>query len=463
MSNFFSKAGMRRFKHNMLTTFNLAEKSQDKDFDATVERFYTIQRLLEQLYTNLDSYFNKLTEQVEASVSVSEHFRQLGTTANDDISAPGELRLLMGHFVDSQSSTSRTILEPAKSFYKKEILTPVEDAIKGLHPVKKQIQDCKGLLTDVAVFKLKYSNSKKKDKDGKKSLQLRDKLQSHESNLQKAKTSLYQRIGELVEQVPFLIKSQLESLVAFQVHFHSRCHDHLKPALDSLPGAAINMVQLAGLTGHARDTEGLYAGDKKGISNDLKTYYLEVQLHNRNGGQIRLDKHGLEKPVVSMGTSFQMAHTAASPPGASAHATVKRTPTQTHLRKRSKDPAQAKRQSSSVPRRRGSSVEEHASAPPATVDSTTMEPKSKAQIPPQDQDKEDNKESVPAAPPSPPRPKRHVVIALYDYPGKDKDELSMRCGENIRVLKKDNSGWWYGENSSGGKGFFPKSYTNAKD
>ena len=74
-------------------------------------------------------------------------------------------------------------------------------------------------------------------------------------------------------------------------------------------------VQLAGLTGHARDTEGLYAGDKKvsrqyclrrnifqvsnnsvflcvvvqGISNDLKTYYLEVQLHNRNGGQIRLD------------------------------------------------------------------------------------------------------------------------------------------------------------------------------
>ena len=74
-------------------------------------------------------------------------------------------------------------------------------------------------------------------------------------------------------------------------------------------------VQLAGLTGHARDTEGLYAGDKKvsrqyclrrnifqvsnnsvflcvvvqGISNDLKTYYLEVQLHNRNGGQARLD------------------------------------------------------------------------------------------------------------------------------------------------------------------------------
>ena len=38
MSNFFSKAGMRRFKHNMLTTFNLAEKSQDKDFDATVEK-----------------------------------------------------------------------------------------------------------------------------------------------------------------------------------------------------------------------------------------------------------------------------------------------------------------------------------------------------------------------------------------------------------------------------------------
>ena len=29
-----------------------------------------------------------------------------------------------------QSATTRTILEPAKSFYKKEILTPVEDAIK---------------------------------------------------------------------------------------------------------------------------------------------------------------------------------------------------------------------------------------------------------------------------------------------------------------------------------------------
>ena len=78
-----------------------------------------------------------------------------------------------------------------------------------------------------------------------------DKLQSHESNLQKAKTSLYQvrkryacvradlclllavqqsvfglqRIGELVEQVPFLIKSQLESLVAFQVS-PDRPHAH---------------------------------------------------------------------------------------------------------------------------------------------------------------------------------------------------------------------------------------------
>ena len=29
---------MRRFKHNMLTTLGVAEKSQDKDFDATVER-----------------------------------------------------------------------------------------------------------------------------------------------------------------------------------------------------------------------------------------------------------------------------------------------------------------------------------------------------------------------------------------------------------------------------------------
>ena len=63
----------------------------------------------------------------------------------------------------------------------------------------------------------------------------------------------------------------------------------------------------------------------------------------------------------------------------------------------------------------------------------------------------------------PPSSKRPIVIALFDYESKDKDEMSVRCGDRIRVLKKDPSGWWYGQNPSGEKGFFPKSYTNAKD
>ena len=59
--------------------------------------------------------------------------------------------------------------------------------------------------------------------------------------------------------------------------------------------------------------------------------------------------------------------------------------------------------------------------------------------------------------------KKPIVIALFDYQSKDKDEMSVKCGDRIKVLKKDPSGWWYGQNPRGEKGFFPKSYTNAKD
>ena len=75
----------------------------------------------------------------------------------------------------------------------------------------------------------------------------------------------------------------------------------------------------------------------------------------------------------------------------------------------------------------------------------------------------DGKKKEPMKTPPAAKPKRPVVIALFDYESNDKDEMSVLCGDRIRVLKKDPSGWWYGENPSGQKGFFPKSYTNAKD
>jgi len=62
------------------------------------------------------------------------------------------------------------------------------------------------------------------------------------------------------------------------------------------------------------------------------------------------------------------------------------------------------------------------------------------------------------APRAPPRaPQRPKATALYDYSATSSEELSFRTGDQITILKKDDSGWWEGE-LNGQKGWVPANY-----
>jgi len=64
-----------------------------------------------------------------------------------------------------------------------------------------------------------------------------------------------------------------------------------------------------------------------------------------------------------------------------------------------------------------------------------------------------------------PRPKPRVrtvtslprVRAMYDYEAQDLDEISLKEGEVLELVKEDDSGWWTGKNK-GKEGYFPGSY-----
>ncbi|XP_062862734.1 nostrin [Trichomycterus rosablanca] len=47
--------------------------------------------------------------------------------------------------------------------------------------------------------------------------------------------------------------------------------------------------------------------------------------------------------------------------------------------------------------------------------------------------------------------------ALYDYSSEKQDELNITEGDQIEILQKEDSGWWFGE-VNGKKGFFPSNY-----
>eukprot|EP00033_Pygsuia_biforma_P003247 GCRY01003559.1.p1 GENE.GCRY01003559.1~~GCRY01003559.1.p1 ORF type:complete len:470 (+),score=130.08 GCRY01003559.1:253-1662(+) len=47
---------------------------------------------------------------------------------------------------------------------------------------------------------------------------------------------------------------------------------------------------------------------------------------------------------------------------------------------------------------------------------------------------------------------------LYSYDAQTAEELSLVEGETLNVYRKDDDGWWYGENSQGALGVFPGSY-----
>ena len=59
----------------------------------------------------------------------------------------------------------------------------------------------------------------------------------------------------------------------------------------------------------------------------------------------------------------------------------------------------------------------------------------------------------------PPRPKPAVpqCRALYDYDAQDTDELTIRAGDIITIVNKDNAGWWQGK-LRGKSGLFPANY-----
>ncbi|XP_049451487.1 jouberin [Epinephelus fuscoguttatus] len=55
-------------------------------------------------------------------------------------------------------------------------------------------------------------------------------------------------------------------------------------------------------------------------------------------------------------------------------------------------------------------------------------------------------------------PVQQVVVSLYDYRANRSDELTIRRGDVIQVLYKDNDNWWFGRLANGQQGYFLASY-----
>ena len=60
-------------------------------------------------------------------------------------------------------------------------------------------------------------------------------------------------------------------------------------------------------------------------------------------------------------------------------------------------------------------------------------------------------------PPPPPAKKAPMVKALYDYDANEADELTIKAGDLIVLISKDDPGWWTGS-LNGKKGLFPANY-----
>eukprot|EP00730_Choanoeca_flexa_P019151 TRINITY_DN9345_c0_g3_i1.p1 TRINITY_DN9345_c0_g3~~TRINITY_DN9345_c0_g3_i1.p1 ORF type:complete len:1057 (+),score=322.91 TRINITY_DN9345_c0_g3_i1:85-3255(+) len=60
-------------------------------------------------------------------------------------------------------------------------------------------------------------------------------------------------------------------------------------------------------------------------------------------------------------------------------------------------------------------------------------------------------------PPPRPKPKLPQARALYDYDAQDADELTLKYGDIIFIVKKDASGWWQGK-KGGKEGLVPANY-----
>uniref|UniRef100_A0A3P9LUG3 Abelson helper integration site 1 n=1 Tax=Oryzias latipes TaxID=8090 RepID=A0A3P9LUG3_ORYLA len=60
--------------------------------------------------------------------------------------------------------------------------------------------------------------------------------------------------------------------------------------------------------------------------------------------------------------------------------------------------------------------------------------------------------------PFPEKPPCVQVVSLFDYRASRSDELSLRRGDVIQVLHKDNQTWWFGRMRGGLKGYFLSAY-----
>lgn len=59
--------------------------------------------------------------------------------------------------------------------------------------------------------------------------------------------------------------------------------------------------------------------------------------------------------------------------------------------------------------------------------------------------------------------RQDLRIALYDYIGKASDELTVRVGDVIEVVRTVSTDWCIGENDRGESGLFPSTYTELYD
>lgn len=58
-------------------------------------------------------------------------------------------------------------------------------------------------------------------------------------------------------------------------------------------------------------------------------------------------------------------------------------------------------------------------------------------------------------------PTNHIKLqVLHDYSAQRSDEISLKAGNQVKLIYIDTDGWWVGENSTGERGYFPSNYVD---
>ena len=51
-----------------------------------------------------------------------------------------------------------------------------------------------------------------------------------------------------------------------------------------------------------------------------------------------------------------------------------------------------------------------------------------------------------------------ICVVIHPFPAQLDSQMSLRAGEVVKVLDKEENGWWRGVNQTGQSGWFPGSY-----